>query len=261
MTPQPSQTPRTAPVDNTNKTALGKAKAEVKDALARVKAEEKARNKAEDALSACQEDVKALQAELDRERQLRSKIERELAEAQSTISSQTPSAESVDDNSDDKQAETTENVDTNPENVKSQDRSQLTQSTQITIMSLQLFTQDGHSVFNNQSKFQDNIDKIALKVRSIDRMILELRFKIRGPDAAKLADSETPFEIEVYARNILGNASRLWSSHHSRLERNTFEYIVTLQLPEQPAGLNRLTVLVKSTHMIDHRNGPVFLVE
>ena len=68
-----------------NKTALEKSKAEAKDALARIKAEEKARKKVEEASTACQEEKKYLQEELDHQRQLHSQVEHKLVEAQQAI--------------------------------------------------------------------------------------------------------------------------------------------------------------------------------
>ena len=268
MTSQPAHAPQTTPADSANKTALGKARAEVKDALARVKAEEKARKKAEESLSSCQEDIKVLQAELDRERQLRSQVEQELVGAQETTVVEPRTGELVDEPLEPRTEESSNEFpepvanEIQPAEVFESDMLPLPdQPAQLIILGVWVHPVAEPAAFNEQGYNQENQARVALKLNPEDRMILQTRFTLEGPGAARLTVNEFPFEIEVYAREVLGHASALVASHKAKLVKDTFEYSIPIQLPGLPAGLYRLQVVIKSGKLLDYRNAPVIQVE
>jgi hypothetical protein len=73
------------PAAKPDKVALEKAKADVKAALTRAKAEERARLKAEKALTKAQAALAAAQAEVEQERQARQKAEQAMTEAEQVL--------------------------------------------------------------------------------------------------------------------------------------------------------------------------------
>jgi hypothetical protein len=261
MTSQSPPAPRSGPTDSANKTALGKARAEVKDAQARVKAEEKARKKAENALSACREDVKVLQGELDQERQLRIEMEKELAEAREAASVEVIPSETLQENTSDIQAE-----DAVPDNVEAtpsedEDLPLPNLSVGILIEGFQLLPSDDASSARDLGHHPTNPSRIALRIAVGQEMLLKTRFHLTGSDADQLAANEQKCKVEIYSTEIPIGTVNLLCSSQAKLAKDTHEYIVTSHSHALPAGYYRLFVVVTSDNIIDYQKGPFILVQ
>ena len=257
MSSQPSHPNSTSPVESANKTALGKARAEVKDAMARVKAEEKARKKVEETLSSCQEDLKVLQAELDHERQLRAHAERELdelhpVEVDDVVQDGVPDAEPI------SELVAPEEYNIRPEAVlEPQKLAPATRPAFIFINSLQLSPLTGES--SSSIANLENPARVSLRVKLNDSMILLSGFMLQGPGSPRLTADEILYEIEIYTRELPNRASVLLTTHRANLIKDTYEYNVPVLLPGLPAGLHRLHVVVRCGNALGQRDGPVIL--
>ncbi len=262
MTTQPEHRTQPAKNNNANKTALKKARAEVISAQARIKAEEKSRQKAEEALAECQEDLKVLQADLKREQHSRLEAEQNLVEAKKVIPIETKQAETL---AVELVAESSEPA------APLMAVSASTQATKPTVpvQSPRLILSEVQVVFKRDQAISEirafpkgKQTWTALRLGPDESVIVQTRFQIYNPGAAQFTAKGYSYEIRIYACEIMFHKASLVASHQACLIKDIFAYSEELTVSKLNPGLYQLRVMIilnSPVKLFDHRKSQVIL--
>lgn len=96
-----------------------------------------------------------------------------------------------------------------------------------------------------------------------ETFVVQTRFKLQGSEAPSVTAHESPYEIEVYAREEISRKSRLLNSYGAKLVKDKLEYTDQLEMPGLPTGLySLLTVatLKEPVNMVSHFERPIINV-
>jgi hypothetical protein len=257
MSTQTSQGVNPAKVNSTKKATSGKSPADAKEALARVRAEVKARESVERKLSACKEENERLEAELGEAKKRCSQLEQELEQAHQKIFKKNEPIEQPHTESDEVQPEEISETSIPAEPEQTMDFSPSEQPTQLIIQEIQIFQANR----KDQPLIQEKPHRMAGRFQSDENITIQTSFLIQGPGATQITTEEYPFEIDVYAHDADSLKTTRLVPHQARLAKDKFTYTIPQQIPSLSPGIYNLRVYVKVDRMLEQRKGPSILVE
>lgn len=106
-------------------------------------------------------------------------------------------------------------------------------------------------------------DTPVLAPRPDETSVVQVRFKLYGPQAPSLTAQRFPFEMKVYAYEVTNGTSRLLTQYQANLAKGVLDYSASMDAPGLSPGLYRLTTLVTlqaPTKIVGHHDGPVVYI-
>jgi multidrug efflux pump subunit AcrA (membrane-fusion protein) len=106
----------------------------------------------------------------------------------------------------------------------------------------------------------------SVKISVLDSgepFVVQTRIKLQGYEAPSVTAHESPYEIEIYAREETSRKSKLLNSYRTKLVKDKLEYTVPIEAPGLPAGVySMLTVatLKEPVNTVSHFERPILNV-
>jgi len=257
MSSQASQGWNPAKVSSTKKAPSGKSPAEAKEALARVRAEVKAREGVERKLSACKEENERLEAELSKAKNRCSQLEQELEKVRQNLLEKTEPIEQPHTEPEELQPEEILETGVPAEPEQTTGFSPPEQPTQLIIQDIQVF----HANRKDHPLIQEKPHRMVGRFQSNEDITIQTSFLIQGRGATQITTEEYPFEIDVYAHDADSIKATRLEPHQARLTKDKFTYTIAQPIPSLLPGIYNLRVYVKIDRMLEQRKGPTILIE
>ncbi len=100
----------------------------------------------------------------------------------------------------------------------------------------------------------------ALTVDSDEKIVVQIRFHLDGPEASALANQGFPFEVYVYTHEITTGGSKLLTTYQANLKKNVLNYTVQMLVLSLSPGkyrLHTMVILHSPTKLESHYDGPI----
>ena len=270
----------TAQPEQAARVVLEKARAEVKAAIARAKAEEQAKLKAEETLTQVQETLAAAQREVEQERQARVKAEKALTEAQESLAAAQVTVEQerrAGVEAEQAGIEATRTIaeerptakvgigsiegigpPVTPEPALPPIAPPATVEVLLPMQPPTLAI--GLTVSDVRILRKGAPGGMTLILNPAEAFMVQTRFQLQGPPASALTVQPSPYAIQVYARDVASGTPTVVASHRANLVENVLEYKAQMQAPGLSPGLYRLVTLVTlqgPKKIVGHYEGPI----